>query len=194
MPLYQLILSTLLSQLLAPPILGLALTPQEPPVDAKPIWPPEAPPFPWAEQECRHPRFPNFYLTFTWGQPLPRDAIYATTQDAEDSVRQFIRDRMGSKPVPSPRGIDLGWNVKDNIVITVRPYKKYMFSKNRFSFFRASDAEQLIGYCGLDSQVYKEMWAFVFHGPQQIGYIWLARSVDRGTERGNAPVNRVLES
>ncbi|KAL8941351.1 MAG: hypothetical protein Q9216_002290 [Gyalolechia sp. 2 TL-2023] len=192
--LHQLILFIFL---LAPQIHALALAPQQqnPAVDAKLKWPENAPPFPWNENECRHPRFPDFYLTFTWGRPLPRDVIYAITQEAQAFVREVISQRMGNKPVPSPDGFSLAWSREENVELTVRPHKKYMFSKNRFSVFQASDAEQLIEYCGLQSQVYREMWAFVFRGPQQIGYIWLAESeVDASEPVAGTAANGVAVS
>lgn len=66
-------------------------------------------------------------------------------------------------------GID---GVRD-IKIKARPYQKYFWSQSEFDMQRVGVAVELMRKCGLDSGVFREMWAFVYSVGKLIGYIWL---------------------
>ena len=60
-----------------------------------------------------------------------------------------------------------------DLVINTRPYLEYPLSKVVLTISQCVDALSLLEQCGWKLGNYEEMWAFVFVGNVQIGYIWL---------------------
>ncbi len=59
------------------------------------------------------------------------------------------------------------------LIITTRPYVKYPWSKVALVAEQCLDAVNLLERCGWRRKIYDEMWAFIWAGNVQIGYIWL---------------------
>ncbi len=59
------------------------------------------------------------------------------------------------------------------LVITTRAYVKYPWSKVALVAEQCLDAVNLLERCGWRRGNYEEIWAFIWAGEVQIGYIWL---------------------
>ncbi|KAI4194819.1 MAG: hypothetical protein LQ348_002551 [Seirophora lacunosa] len=151
---------------------GLALNPLNQPLASRPELPDNAPPPPWAQYICKHPHVDDMILTFKWGQPLPADNVQKILESADTLARHLIFQGSGKSPVRN--ALSLGTHPRIDIAMWVVPFKEHIWSRNEFTVFRASDALQLVEYCGWQSGHYAEMWAFVVYKGAQIGFAWLA--------------------
>ncbi|KAI4119401.1 MAG: hypothetical protein LQ345_000709 [Seirophora villosa] len=111
-------------------------------------------------------------LTLKWGQRLPADNVQKILESADTHARHLIYQGSGKSLVRN--ALALGTDPRIDIAMWVVPFKKHIWSRNEFTVFRASDALQLVEYCGWKSGHYAEMWAFVVYKGAQIGFAWLA--------------------
>lgn len=104
---------------------------------------------------------------------MPEKYIHRVLQEAKDTFQLLIEgggvDMLHPETDVSPGELIEG----RDIIITTRPYLKYLWSKVVLNVQQCIDAVSLLERCGWLRGIYEEMWAFIWAGNVQIGYIWL---------------------
>lgn len=121
---------------------------------------------------CQRAADPDFYLTFSWGAPLPRAGLSICLRDTQQSLRAAIDDDgMADEPIPLSN-MNIALESKTEISIYLRSYK-VLFRSQVVTFAQTLKAVDLLEFCGLYRGNYEEMWTYVFAGRRQIGYLTL---------------------
>ncbi len=107
---------------------------------------------------------------------MPESRIAGVLQMAKDLIRLVIDDGGADEPI---REATLAWDSHRHISISARGLRKHWWSRSPFTIWQAAVAVHLLELCGYAEEIYEEMFAFVFVGQVQVGYIWL--------KQGNTP-------
>ncbi|KAL8919515.1 MAG: hypothetical protein Q9208_006707 [Pyrenodesmia sp. 3 TL-2023] len=144
---------------------------------------------PWNENTCQDPSL-AIHLTVAWGQNLPGKYIYQVLQEAKKTFQIIIDSGHIDllHPKTDVNAAELLF-VRD-LVITTRPYLKYPWSKVVLTIRQCIEALSLLERCGWRMQNYEEMWAFIYLGKVQVGYIWLRQKVLESDTFGDGNGNR----
>ncbi|KAL8923254.1 MAG: hypothetical protein Q9172_003196 [Xanthocarpia lactea] len=144
-------------------------------VDASTL-PPRAPKRPWDEYLCQNGRYryPDFYLTYSEGAPRSGGAIHDVLEDAVRTLNLLIEEGDGDKNIPVPHyDITNIWETRMSLELWRR--HRFGIRHTGFTVNQALAAVELMQWCGVMKGHYSEMWAYVFAGGKQIGYVFYHR-------------------
>lgn len=133
-----------------------------------------SPPKPWNQHICRNEAaYPGISLTFSWGAKHSTASIVALFRTAREFLGHIISAGQGDRSVPSLENVVLGNSGGSGVFMVARSLKRRFRTTEPFTFNQASQAVELLQICGLDRGRREEMWANVFVGKKQVGYIYM---------------------
>ncbi|KAI4233286.1 MAG: hypothetical protein L6R40_007124 [Gallowayella cf. fulva] len=186
---YRLLILLLCTHLqsLSPAVQAVALPPTNTDIDnrsshltlgAFPPAPPHAPRMPWNQHICHNDQLaPEMYLTFTYGRRLSYTAMRTALDASKQKARSSIASGDGDRDLPwFP-----AWSSHDprtGIAITARHFRRRLLRYEIFTYEQVLQGIELLDFCGYGHENFEEMWAFVFVGGRQVGYLWMNSVLD----------------
>ncbi|KAL8679991.1 MAG: hypothetical protein Q9186_003757 [Xanthomendoza sp. 1 TL-2023] len=169
------LLSTTEASLLAPTNLTLHTPHPHIPHSAGLQFPPrKAPKLPWNEYFCRNSGISaNINLTFTFWSPLSRGSARIAIAGTKRILRERIAAGHGDRSLPGIPTYVISYQYRTRIAVTIRHVQSWGIQYALFNAKQALQALELLEYCGVEREIYEEMWACVFEDGRLIGYIWM---------------------
>ncbi|KAL8784831.1 MAG: hypothetical protein Q9213_003735 [Squamulea squamosa] len=192
---YQLMFFPLTLQLLLHAVFARVPSPQDKTQNQQELrvplpLPVHAPPEPWNEEICRSGLHPNVHLTFSWGEPLHRTRLYRVLRAGQKRMDYLIGldPSMANHPILEPTYMIEFW--EEDSIILVAKQKKHNFRYRMFTLNQLLAALDMMELCGLARGIYQEMWAYVFVGEVQVGYVYVQRiDIERSPNQSNGTLD-----
>lgn len=113
---------------------------------------------------------------------MPEPRIAGVLRMAKELTRLVIAEGGAEETISQAT---LAWDSNRHISISARGLRKHWWSRSPFTIWQAAVAVNLLERCGYAEEIYEEMFAYVFVGKVQVGYIWLKQGFKPDLGQGN---------